>query len=92
VLTDVGLPADIESIVVDDDGDDDQTYKVSIKETDIAHTRTPQFASSQPSYDDYGIVHTQPFQSDFVDAFHPPSQVCLFALHLTLLFGLYYLH
>jgi hypothetical protein len=73
VLTDAGLLADIESIVDDDDSDDDQTYEVPVKETDIAHTQTPQFASSQPSYDDYDTVHTQPSQSNFIDAFYPPS-------------------
>jgi hypothetical protein len=39
VLTNAGLPADVESIIDDDDNDDDQTYEVPVEETDIAPTQ-----------------------------------------------------
>jgi hypothetical protein len=44
VLTDAGLPTDVEPIVDDGDDDDDQIYEVPVEETD----RAPTHPSSLP--------------------------------------------
>jgi hypothetical protein len=81
VLTDVGLPADVELLMMMI-----RLMRCQLRRlTQLLHP--PYFTSSHPSYDDYDTVHTQLSRSDFVVVFYPSPQICLFALHLTVLFG-----